>query len=166
MRSLIVLLFLFSFKTFALSCRQYANVAEYLNTQKFVKASREYRALGREPELNLADINQARSVAFRFPAFEELGFGKPGGSNWVPYQGRLSKSALNGKNIGWEVRNEKGHARLRLDWDPQKGAHYNIEIMERHNGRTETHKLAINFSCGPAPCTERQVVDMVDRMNR
>lgn len=165
MRTLIfILTFLLTFNSWALPCRQFESVAEYLNTKKFIAASRDYRRLQREPELRLADVNQAKSITYRFPAFEELGFGKPGGEGWKPYHGRLQKSALHGKQVGWEISNSKGHARLRIDWDPQKGAHYNIEITERSSGRPETHKLAVRFECGASPCTEQQVVRMVERM--
>lgn len=145
-------------------CLDYDKLADYLNTKKFVKVSRDMRALKREPTIDLHDINQAKTVAYRFPAFEELGFGKPGGEGWKPYSGRLEKSALYGKKIGWEVKNDNGYARLRLDWDPQKGAHYNIEITEKKGGRSETHKLAVSFKCGNNPCTQDQVVKMAERM--
>lgn len=145
-------------------CLDYDKLADYLNTKKFVKVSRDMRALKREPTIDLHDINQAKTVAYRFPAFEELGFGKPGGEGWKPYSGRLEKSALYGKKIGWEVKNDNGYARLRLDWDPQKGAHYNIEITEKKGGRSETHKLAVSFKCGTNPCTQDQVVKMAERM--
>jgi len=122
------------------------------------------RDLKREAHIDLHDINQAKTVAYRFPAFEELGFGKPGGQGWKPYSGRLEKSALYGKKIGWEVKNDNGYARLRLDWDPEKGAHYNIEITEKKFGKSETHKLAVSFKCGERPCTQDQVVKMAERM--
>jgi hypothetical protein len=165
MRPLIIAaIYLFSSVSFARTCKQYDKVAEYLNTQKFVKASRDHRALKREPTLNLGDINQARSLSYKFPAFEDLGFSKPGGPGWESYVGRHPRSGLNGKNIGWEIRNEKGHARIRLDWDPEKGAHYNIEIMERNFGKTETHKLAVSFLCGNVKCSESQLLKMAERM--
>jgi hypothetical protein len=165
MRSLILaFLFLASGNIWAKSCKNYETLAEYLNTQKFIKASREHRSLKREPHISLDDINQAKNLAFRFPAFKDLGFGQPGGMGWQRYEGRHPKSVLNGKNVGWETRNEKGHARVRLDWDPEKGAHYNIEIMERKNGVTETHKLAVSFLCGNAKCTEQQLLKIAERM--
>lgn len=165
MRTLIfIVAALYTLPAIALSCKQYENVAEYLNTKKFIAASREHRALKREPRLDLGDVNQARSVAYRFPAFEELGFGRPGSSGWTPYTGRLSKSSLNGKKIGWNVKNEKGSARVRLDWDPEKGGHYNIEITQSVNGKKETHKLAVGFLCGNAKCTEAQILKMAEKL--
>lgn len=161
MRALILLLI--SFPVFG-RCLDYDKLADYLNTKKFVKVSREMRDLKKEALIDLHDINQAKTVAYRFPAFEELGFGKPGGEGWKPYSGRLEKSALYGKKIGWEVKNDKGYARLRLDWDPQKGAHYNIEITEKKMGKSETHKLAVSFQCDNKPCTQAQVVKMAERM--
>lgn len=159
MHALIILL-LFSHVLYAKSCREYEKVAEYLNTQKFIKASRDHKALKREPNLNVGDVNQARVLAYRFPAFEELGFGAPGSKGWEVYKGRLEKSGLYDKKIGWKIKNDKGFARLRLDWDPDKGAHYNIEITQKN----ETHKLAISFLCGNQKCTEAQVLKMAERM--
>lgn len=163
MRALIIFLLLSS-QAFARNCKQYEKLADYLNTKTFIKVSKEHRALKREPHVDLADINQAKVTAFRFPAFEDLGFGKPGGRGWVPYEGRMSKSGLYGKKIGWEIKNENGHARLRLDWDPEKGAHYNVEITEKKNGRSETHKLAISFNCGTQKCSEQQLLKIAERM--
>jgi hypothetical protein len=147
-----------------MSCREYEKVADYLNTKKFVKASREYRILKKEPLLNLGDINQARAISYRFPAFEDFGFGRPGGPGWTVYKGRHPKSVLNGKDIGWEIKNSNGHARVRLDWDPDKGAHYNIEITKKALGKTENHKLAVSFLCGNAKCTEQQLLKIADRL--
>jgi hypothetical protein len=163
MRALI-LLALITTSIYGKSCKEYEKVSEYLNTQKFIKASRETRALKKEPKLNLGDINQARMLAYRFPAFEELGFGKPGSRGWTKYTGNLEKSLLFGKQTGWEIKNDKGHARVRLDWHPEQGAHYNIEITEKKNGSKETHKLAINFQCADKKCTEDQVRKMAERM--
>jgi hypothetical protein len=165
MRALILFITLLSTTSlFALPCKQYDKVAEYLNTKKFIAASREHRALKKEPQLNLGDSNQARSVAYRLPAFEELGFGKPGSAGWSSYKGRMEKSSLNGKKIGWEVKNDKGHARVRLDWDPEKGGHYNIEITQSVNGKKETHKLAVGFLCGNVKCSEAQIIKMAEKL--
>lgn len=165
MRAVIIIFtILLALPAWSRSCRQFDNVAEYLNTQKFIRASRDHRALRREPQLNLGDINQAKTLSYRFPAFKDLGFGVPGGQGWSPYIGRHPRSVLNGKRIGWETRNQNGHARVRLDWDPEKGAHYNIEILDKTNGRNETHKLAVSFLCGERKCTEQQVLRMADRM--
>jgi hypothetical protein len=162
MRALILLLI--SFPVFG-KCLDYDKLADVLNTKKFVKISREARDLKKEAHIELSDINQAKTIAYRFPAFEEMGFGKAGGEGWKPYSGRLEKSALYGKKIGWEVKNDKGYARLRLDWDPQKGGHYNIEITEKTQfGKSETHKLAVGFQCANKPCTQEQVLKMAERM--
>ena len=157
-----MMIFLISLSVQAAGCKNYSQLAEYLNTKKFIQASRDHRKLhGRELTIELADINQARSVAYRFPAFEELGFGAPGGAKWAPYPSRHPHSVFHGKNVGWEIHNEKGHARVRVDWDPDKGAHYNIEIHEK--GKTDTHKMAISFKCGDKPCTQEQALKMVEK---
>lgn len=163
MRALIVLVLLTGW-AHGRSCREFEKVANYLNTQKFIKASRDHRALKVEPHLNVEDLNQARALAYRFPAFKDLGFGNPGGEGWKVYQGRMEKSVLHGKKVGWEIKNQNGHARLRLDWDPQKGAHYNIEITEKKAGKSETHKLAVNFLCQGQKCSEEEVKRMAEKL--
>jgi len=168
------LLTFFSLSAHAIKCKTYERLADYLNTKKFLEISKEHsfqvkeyaRKLKdkkikdksslvkpKEPELNLKDINEARSVAFNFPAIQELGFGKPGGSGWSNTKGTLSKSVAYGKINGWATSNSKGAAKIRLDWDPHKGAHYNIEITQKNGG---THKLAITFLCAGKPCSEKQ----------
>jgi hypothetical protein len=166
MRALILLLLTFlSISAYAKNCKEYERVAEYLDTEKFVEASRHHRKTPTgEIHLDLDDVNQARSLTYKFPAFEDLGFGKPGGRGWKSYTSRHPHSALQGKKIGWEIKNEHGHARIRMDWDPVKGGHYNIEITEKNPMRHETHKLAISFLCGGQKCTEQQVLKMVNKM--
>ena len=163
MRALIIFVFLCEF-AFGRSCKEFEKVADYLNTQKFIKASRDHRVLKVEAQLNVDDLNQARTLAYRFPAFKDLGFGNPGGDGWKVYEGRMERSVLNGKKVGWEIKNENGHARIRLDWDPQKGAHYNLEITEKKAGKSETHKLAINFLCQGQKCSEDQVKKMAENL--
>lgn len=163
MRALILFFFISNF-AFGKSCENFDKLADYLNTQKFIKVSRDHKSLKREPQLDLIDITQAKSVAYRFPAFKDLGFGSPGGDGWKPYVGRHPKSVLNGKKIGWDIKNENGYARVRVDWDPEKGGHYNIEITQKKNGVNETHKLALTFKCGDKKCTEKQVQKMVEHL--
>jgi hypothetical protein len=163
MRALILFVFLCEI-AFGRSCKEFEKVADYLNTQKFIKASRDHRVLKVEAQLNVDDLNQARTLAYRFPAFKDLGFGIPGGEGWKVYEGRMERSVLNGKKVGWEIKNENGHARIRLDWDPQKGAHYNLEITEKKAGKSETHKLAINFLCQGQKCSEDQIKKMAENL--
>ena len=161
----LIVVSLMTFLASAQNCKQYERAAALLDTRNFLRESQLQRAKGAEAILQLSDVNQARSLAYRFPAFEDLGFGKPGGQGWTRYEGRLAKSKLNEKKIGWEIRNEHGHARVRLDWDPDKGAHYNIEISSLDaDGRRETNKLAVEFLCQGRKCTQDQVVRMVDQM--
>lgn len=166
MRSLITLsLLVFSFNIQARTCATYDKLADFLNTKKFIKISKEQRVLKKEALLELGDINQARSIAYKFPAFKELGFGNPGGTGWTPYVGRLEKSSSYGKKVGWNIKNDNGHARVRLDWDKEKGAHYNIEITQKVNGKSETHKLAISFLCEGKPCSEKQYIKFTEKIN-
>lgn len=159
-------LFFMASESFA-RCGDFTKAAELLTPDRFVQRSRESRALGvGELSVNLQDVNQAKSLAFKFPAFQQMGFGLPG-REWQPYNSRMQRSAMFGRRVGWETRSaDGGHARVRLDWDPQKGAHYNIEISKTVNGRSETHKLAVGFQCQNRPCSERDVVQMLERMDR
>jgi hypothetical protein len=160
------LMLLITGEVWAKRCLDYENAARYMNTRSFLRESREHRRLhGREPDLPLGDINQARAYSMRFPAFDELGFGQPGTTGWKRYACRMPKSVLNGKNCGFEISNERGHARVRLDYDPVKGAHYNIEITPRVNGASEqSAKLAVLFPCNGRKCSELEIGAMADRM--
>lgn len=160
MPALILALF-FSTVAEARLCRGLEQAAEFLNTNSFLARSRRE---AREMDVSLADINQARSFAFRFPAFRDLGFGLPNAQDWRRYRGRLENSQLHGRDIGWEISNDSGHARVRLDWDPQRGGHYNIEISRMHNGRRENHRLAVNFQCNNHPCSSQEVTRMAENM--
>lgn len=160
----LIIAFIFSSTVEAKHCREMQKVGEFLNTNKFINASREARKDKHEAHLDLEDVNQAKMLAYRFPAFEDLGFGRPGGPDWHFYESRHPHSVLNGKKVGWEVKNGNGHARVRLDWDPEKGGHYNIEITEKKANRHETHKLAISFLCGGKKCTEHQIEKMAEKM--
>jgi hypothetical protein len=169
MRTLVVfVLFITSTNSWSKKCIDYENVANFMNTRNLVRESREHRRkYGREPEVQVGDLNQARVLAMRLPAFDDLGFGQPGTSGWKPYLARHPQNPLNGKNAGFEIRNEKGHARVRLDWDPQKGAHYNIEITPKKMGSSEeTVKLAIRFPCHGRECTREEFASMGEKLFR
>jgi hypothetical protein len=157
----LIMLFFFAGTAEARLCRGLERAMEFLNTNRFLQRSRE---VGRELMLPLADISQARSFAFRFPAFRELGFGSPNANTWRRYQGRLAASDLHGHNVGWEISNGQGHARVRLDWDEHKGGHYNIEIRRLHNGRNETHRLAVQFQCNNHPCSRQDINRLAQSM--
>lgn len=176
----------YSIDASAIKCNTYEKLADYLNTKKFIQANKDYTLKKQdyalklkdpkiknksslvkptEPLLQLSDINEARSIAYNFPAIKELGFGSPGGRGWTSYVGRLESSSSYGKKVGWSIKNDKGHARVRLDWDKEKGAHYNIEITQKVNGKSETHKLAVSFLCEKKPCTEKQYLKFAEKMN-
>lgn len=54
----------------------------------------------------------------------------------------MDKSSLKGMRSGWQMKNANGDiARVRLDFDPNKGGHYNIEVFKK--GPKE--KSPINF---------------------
>ena len=78
-----------------------------------------------EKTKHCSSLERARNEAIRWLESKGVRFG--------PYReieiGRLERSALNGKEVG--VRSPPGHRpfwRLRLDYDPTKGCHFNAEI--------------------------------------
>jgi hypothetical protein len=142
----------------AVRCRDYERAADYLDTQSFVRTSRELRATRAVPRIDLANIDQARSYVHRFPAFEDLGFRTPGADGWRPH-------AAGGRTVGWETSNDRGSARVHLAWNRETGAHYNVEISERRaGGSTETHRLTVSFLCNGQRCSERDVGQLVERI--
>jgi hypothetical protein len=166
--ALIVMILILPAYSLTRKCPDYDRAAELMNTRNFVKASNDTRKTTGLKELNIKfqDINQAREYAFNFPALKEWGF-MSSGITAAPYIGRLKSSAFHGKQTGWKFEKPNGDsAVIRLDWDPQKGAHYNISFT-RHtpNGR-ESHRLALNFDCGARSCSEAEVLRMLDRINR
>jgi hypothetical protein len=121
-------------------------------------------AESRELTLDVGDIGQAKTLAMRFPAFEDLGYGLPGGKGWQLRPVTMESSVLKGKNVVWQTGDGKnGHAIARLDWDPVKGGHYNIEMMDKDK---VTHQLAIKFLCNGSPCTKEEVLKIAERMEK
>lgn len=159
MRALILLLVFISSSVFAKNCKQYEELAKFMDVRKFREASKASRMAGLgEPTVLLGDINQAKAITYRFPALEEMGFGRVGNQGWAPYYSRMESSPLHGMKVGYEIKNERGFARVRLDWDKNKGPHYNIEITEKTKfGKAETHKLAVQFPCPVANCADEKV---------
>ncbi len=100
-------------------------------------------------------FEQARNLAFKLP--EGMGFSFGDYTKAEPFYSRM----LQGKRAGWKMSNEKGEvAVVRLDYDPNKGAHFNIEIhnVADANGNSKSsYKVAIPFKCGGKVCSEAQL---------
>jgi hypothetical protein len=160
-----LILFLLTFQAWG-RCENLEKVASLLNTQEFLKSSRKAREVKKELTVAVGDVNQARSLVYNFPALRDLGFGLPD-QRWHTSTGRLEKSNLFGKVIGREISNEKGFARVRIDWDPAIGAHYNIEIFRRQNdsGKSEHHSFAVTFPCNGKPCSQAEVTKLADKLH-
>jgi hypothetical protein len=113
--------------------------------------------------IEVANFEEARNLSYFFPVLEEFGFGFPNAQTWTRTVCRLSKSRVLNRNVGWEITRADGtFARVRLDYDPVRGAHYNIEMTVRNGaGRTENHNVAVLFKCAGQMCTEDQFAQMV-----
>ena len=75
----------------------------------------------------------------------------------------VGKSPAQGLRDGWKVNHNGRYAVVRLDYDPQKGMHYNIEIQD---DKKRTHKLAVGFNCNNQPCTEADYLRTMQALNR
>jgi hypothetical protein len=133
---LIIFISLYSFAR----CDYLENAADMLDTKKVLKA---YKINDAEPVVKLLDSNMARSYVYKHPVLKDLGFDSPSVnqlSGWKPYKSRLEKSSFFDKRIGWQKKLDDGSsARVRLDWDPESGGHYNIEVFKaKIDGRSET----------------------------
>lgn len=170
----VILLLLYATNTWA-DCASLETASKLLDSDTFIKTNQKLRAQKIEPTVKLADVSQARNYAYKFPAFEEFGFGLPSKNSlqgWKPYRSRMSKSAFNEKIIGWEKKLPNGSsARIRLDWEPIAGsnkgiAHYNIEFFKiNKNGKNENFKLKVEYKCHNGPCSEQEILSQVNRMN-
>jgi hypothetical protein len=173
MRALILF---FSFITVAFAdCRNFQRAEELLDTKKFVSASNDHIARNAErtgkglpPEaelrLQVGDINQARSYTMNFPAIRDLGFPPLNANTWRPHVKRsVGGSQAGGMRDGWMINHNGQYGIVRLDYDPHKGMHYNIELED---ARGKTHKLSVEFNCGNRPCTEADYLRTMHTLNR
>jgi hypothetical protein len=155
--------------SFALDCNKAEKMGEFLhmNGEAFMNASKKHKQAGNLTELSVSvgDVNQARKMAYKFPALQDLGF-PPINKNWDPFIVKMDKSSLKGMRSGWQYKNANGDiAVIRLDYDPVKGGHYNIDVMKKTPKGKESYKLAIEFDCGGKPCTSAEVVKLAKGMN-
>lgn len=166
-----IILFMIITSSLNARCDHLDNAAEMLNTKKILKKYKNNKAnnLG-EPTVKLFDNNSARTYVYKHPILKDLGFDAPSVnqlSGWKPYKSRLESSSFYDKRIGWTKKLDDGSsARVRLDWDPETGGHYNIEVFKaKIDGRAETIKLKVEFNCAGRMCTEAEVLSMVNQMN-
>jgi RHS repeat-associated protein len=107
----------------------------------------------RKPEQiteNYSDFNQARNRAL-----DILGDIDP--HNRVPYVGRLESAPTFGRVVGFETTVNGVKKRFRVDYDPNKGPHINVEI-----GRgKDAERWAV-----PWDGTESDALAQIDRLNR
>jgi hypothetical protein len=169
MKHLLILLVLLPTQSFALNCEKAEKMGEFLNMngKSFMEASKNHKLAGNAGELSVSvgDVNQARKMAYKFPALEDLGF-PPIDKNWQPFIVKIDKSSLKGMRSGWQYKNANGDiAVIRLDYDPIKGGHYNIDVMKKTPKGKESYKLAIEFDCNGKPCSADQVVKLAKGMN-
>ena len=169
MKIFILLSILISAQAFALTCEKAEKMGEYLtmNGAKFMDAYKKHKLAGHTDELRVAvgDVNQARKMAYKFPALEDMGF-PPVGKNWEPFIVKMEKSSLKDMRSGWRYKKPNGDiATVRMDYDPVKGAHYNIDVMKKNPTGKESYKLSIEFDCNGKPCTGDQVKKLAQSMN-
>ncbi len=156
-------------------CRSFQRAEELLDTRRFVSASGDHiarnagrRARGLPPEselrLQVGDISQARSYSMNFPAIRDLGFPPLNANTWRPHTKRaVGGSRAGGMRDGWEINHNGQFGRVRLDYDQNKGMHYNIELED---ARGKTHKLSVEFKCNNRPCTEADYLKTMQALNR
>ncbi len=168
MKNLVIFLTLVPFQSFAMDCAKAEKMGDLLNMngKSFMEASKNHKLTHKtELSVNVGDANQARKMAYKFPALEDLGF-PPVNKNWDPFIVKMDKSSLKGMRSGWQYKNANGDiAIIRLDYDPVKGGHYNIDVMKKTPKGKESYKLAIEFDCNGRPCTSEQVVKLAKGMN-
>lgn len=145
---------------------------DYLDTEHFIQASRTHQKTAEannvkstELDITLGDVNLARKYAYEFPALRDLGFGEIGTHNgWTPQLGKFK--GFKGKQTGWTKKNpDTGDtATVRIDWDGDKGGHYNIQVTRKNP--PETYKLAVKFKCKGQTCAEEEVLSILKNIDR
>ena len=124
-----------------------------------------FRRLAASQEYVFSEVDNfetARNLAQNLAINRDFGisFGDP---NKQPLVGRLHSQQ--GRQIGWKVSTERVVAEYRLDWDPEKGAHFNVKYTVKGD-RAVTYKAAIPFRCNGSICTEEQVLRYLRQFSR
>lgn len=121
-----------------------------------------------EPEINFKTIEHARAYSLNHPSFLEHGFSVIGkGNGWEEYICTMNSSTFKDYQVGWQKKLTDGsYARYRLDWDPTKFGHINIEYTVPNGmGKMKTTKLSVGFLCNDVPCSEEEVLNLVKKLN-
>ena len=97
--------------SFALDCNKAEKMGEFLhmNGEAFMDASKKHKLAGHADELRVSagDVNQARKMAYKFPALQDLGF-PPVTKSWDTFIVKMDKSSLKGMRSGWKYKNANG----------------------------------------------------------
>lgn len=132
---------------------------------------KQYKMQQSDVIIHFNGVEDARFFAQNHTIFKKYGFKPPTHSpmnNWVPYVSTLEKSKAKGRIVGYENKLENGNwARYRIDWSPEDGAHFNVEMKVKGRfGQSKNIKFATFFKCNNEPCTEAQVLKMIDKINQ
>ncbi|HAR41283.1 MAG TPA: hypothetical protein DCS07_01415 [Bdellovibrionales bacterium] len=157
------------------SCSKWAKLAEQIEPRSFFEQARKKSVEAREAAKNgikipgeviyeqLDTFDQARNLAFNFPPGESLGISFRDYSRLDRFQVTMDSSSLKGKYVGWKQKLPDGSVGVvRLDWEPGRGAHFNLEYEKIPNKANpsvrENFKAAIHFKCQGRPCTEAEIL--------
>jgi hypothetical protein len=112
--------------------------------------------------VRLESFEQARNIAMNLPALKQMGLDVNDVSRRRPFIANHETAiSTNGKPVGYEVKLDDGSwGRVRLDWDKEKGSHFNIEVTK--DGKR--HKAAVLFNCNGRPCSEAEVSRLAAQM--
>lgn len=147
-------------------CEYFEKTAHFMEYKKVNELYKANKARGlSEPVAKVNTIEEARNFVYKNPMTKELGFGDiSGGNGWEKFTVNMERSTLYGKRTGWEKKlANNDYMKIRLDYDPAKGAHYNVDMrITGANGKRETVKYAVAFDCAGKPCTEKEVLKMAE----
>jgi hypothetical protein len=162
-----IIVFFISNFTFALDpCEYFEKTAQFMDHKKVSELYRANKLKGlSEPIAKVKTLEEARNFVYKNPMIKELGFGDvSAGNGWEKFTVNMERSILYGKRTGWEKKlPNNDYMKIRLDYDPVKGAHYNVDMrIAGANGKRETIKYAVAFDCAGKPCTEKDVLKMAE----
>ncbi|OFZ18016.1 MAG: hypothetical protein A2X94_04510 [Bdellovibrionales bacterium GWB1_55_8] len=161
----------------ASSCSKWQQLAKQIEPKAFFeqarKKSEEAKIAGKSGQRipgevvfdQLDNFDQARNLAFNFPPGDRLGVSFRDYGKLTRYKATMGSSVLNGRYVGWRQDFSDGSSAIvRLDWAPDRGAHFNIEYLKVRSRANPAHrdnfKAAIMFKCQGRPCTEKEVLQL------
>ena len=111
-------------------------------------------------------VEQARDFVFRFPLLKKLGVPFDDYSKWERFAVTMNSSDFYGLKVGWQrVVPGGGKARIRLDYDPNIGLHYNIELMKVNvDGTPSNYLYAIRALCNGEVCSRKQAKKIAEKL--